>query len=387
MDVMYRLTPEQAAIVAQAREIADRAIAPHAAQVDAEESFPHDSFAALGEAGFLGLTVPTEHGGMGQGVRVACAVLDELAQRCPSTAMIYMMHLAGIACYTAAPERTAPLLQAAAEGGHLSTLAWSERGSGSYFWVPVSREVRENGNVRLNAEKSFVTAAGVADGYVVSTGWSGATEPTQSMLYLVLRSDEGFSVAGRWQGMALRGNASAPMRLENVVIGADRALSPDGRGLDVMLGVVLPVFQLSNAAVCVGIAEAAVQATRSHLMSKKLEHLGAQLADLPRARARLAEMRIETDRARAHLTATIDAVEHPSPATQLLVLEAKAAANEAVIRVTDLAMRTCGGSALHRGLGIERLFRDARAPIVMAPTSDQTLEFIGRALCGMEVLG
>jgi alkylation response protein AidB-like acyl-CoA dehydrogenase len=247
--------------------------------------------------------------------------------------------------------------------------------------------VRENGHVRLNAEKSFVTSAGVADGYVVSTGWAGATEPTQSMLYLVMRSDEGFSVSGRWQGMGLRGNASAPMRLDNVVIGADRALSPDGKGLDVMLGVVLPIFQLSNAAVCVGIAEAAVQATRAHLMSKKLDHLNAQLADFPRARARLAQMRIETDRARAHLTATIDAVEQPNDTTQLLVLEAKTAANESVISVTDLAMRTCGGTALHRGLGIERLFRDARAPIVMAPTSDQSQEFIGRALCGMEVLG
>jgi alkylation response protein AidB-like acyl-CoA dehydrogenase len=387
MNPMYRLSPEQEAVVARAREIADHTVAPNATSVDAEEAFPHASFAALGDAGFLGLTVPAEYGGMGQGVRVACAVLDELAQRCPSTAMVYMMHLAGVACYTAAPERTAPLLRAAAKGEHLSTLAWSERGSGSYFWVPVSREVRENGHVRLNAEKSFVTAAGVADGYVVSTGWSDASEPTQSMLYLVMRSDAGLSVAGRWQGMGLRGNASAPMRLENVVVDAERALSPDGKGLDVMLGVVLPVFQLSNAAVCVGIAEAAVEATRAHLMSKKLEHLNAQLADLPRARARLAQMRIETDRARAHLVATIDAVEHPGDATQLLVLEAKAVANEAVISVTDLAMRTCGGTALHRGLPLERLFRDARAPIVMAPTSDQTQEFIGRALCGMEVLG
>lgn len=387
METMYRLTPDQQAVVGRAREIAERTVAPNAASVDAEEAFPRASFDALGEAGFLGLTVPAEYGGMGEGVRVACAVLDELAQRCPSTAMIYMMHLAGIACYAAAPERTEDLLRAAARGEHLSTLAWSERGSGSFFWVPVSREVRENGHVLLNAEKSFVTAAGVADGYVVSTGWSEASEPTQTMLYLVMRSDAGLTVAGRWQGMGLRGNASAPMRLENVVVERDRALSADGKGLDVMLGVVLPVFQLCNAAVCVGIAEAAVQATRAHLMSKRLEHLGAQLADFPRARARLARMRIETDRARAHLAATIDAVERPNGGTQLLVLEAKAAANESVITVTDLAMRTCGGSALHRGLGLERLFRDARAPIVMAPTSDQAQEFIGRALCGMEVLG
>ena len=50
-----------------------------------------------------------------------------------------------------------------------------------------------------------------------------------------------------------------------------------------------------------------------------------------------------------------------------------------------MAMRTCGGAAFGGAHGIERLFRDARAPIVMAPTSDQAYDFIGRALCGLEV--
>jgi alkylation response protein AidB-like acyl-CoA dehydrogenase len=67
------------------------------------------------------------------------------------------------------------------------------------------------------------------------------------------------------------------------------------------------------------------------------------------------------------------------------MLEAKAAATEAAVTVTDLAMRTCGGTAFGGAHGIERLFRDARAPIVMAPTSDQAYDFIGRALCGLEV--
>jgi alkylation response protein AidB-like acyl-CoA dehydrogenase len=97
-------------------------------------------------------------------------------------------------------------------------------------------------------------------------------------------------------------------------------------------------------------------------------------------------MRIETDRARAHLVSVIDAVERPGPATQLLVLEAKAAATEAAMSVTDLAMRTCGGAAFAGTLGIERLFRDARAPAVMAPTTDQAYDFIGRTLCGLELL-
>ncbi|HVC34972.1 MAG TPA: acyl-CoA dehydrogenase family protein [Chloroflexota bacterium] len=382
---MYRLNPEQAAIVERARQIAEREIGPRADRVDAEGVFPTESIEALAKEGFLGLTVSPDHGGMGQGLRVTSAVLDEIAQRCASTAMIYLMHLCGVACYSAAAEKTASLLRAAARGDHLSTLAWSERGSRSHFWAPVSQAVAQNGQVAISAEKSWVTSAGHADGYVVSTRWNEAREPLETMLYLVLREDAGLSVAGPWSALGMRGNASAPMRLANVAVGEDRALSTAGQGFAMMLGVVLPVFQLGNAAVGIGLAEAAVQATQRHLTGSRFEHLGSKLADLPTLRARLAEMRIATDQARAHLVAVIDAVENPGPTTTLLVLEVKAAASEAAVRVTDLGMRACGGAAFSKHLGLERYFRDARAAIVMAPTSDQAYDFIGRALCGMEL--
>jgi alkylation response protein AidB-like acyl-CoA dehydrogenase len=219
----------------------------------------------------------------------------------------------------------------------------------------------------------------------VSTLSPDAATPVESTLYLVLRGDRGLSTAGAWHGLGMRGNASAPMTLEDLELPAARALTPTGKGLDMMLGVVLPTFQVGAGAVALGIAEAAVQATVRHLTSTRFEHMNTSLADLPTLRARLAQMRIETDRARAHLVSVLDSLEAPGPSTQLLVLEAKAAATEAAVSVTEAAMRTCGGAAFGGALGIERMFRDARAPIVMAPTSDQAYEFIGRALCGMEV--
>ena len=382
---MYRLTPDQQQMQQRAATIAAERIAPHAARIDRESLFPLESIAALGEQGLLGLTIPTAFGGLGQNLRTACAVLDEIAQRCTSTAMVYLMHLCGVACYTAAAEKTAQYLTAAARGQHLSTLAFSERGSRSHFWAPVSREVPVNGSVRISASKSFVTSAGHADGYVVSTLAADGKKTTDSTLYLLLPGDSGITVAGTWDGLGLRGNASAPVDLRDVTLGADRALTPPRKGLDMMLGIVLPAFQVGSAAVALGIAEAAVQATQHHLKTTRLEHLDSSLAELPTLRARLAQMRIETDRARAHLVSVLDSLETPGPATQLLVLEAKAAATEAAVVVTTLAMRTCGGAALTRSLILERLFRDAQAPIVMAPTSDQAYDFIGRALCGLEV--
>ena len=108
---MYRLNDEQQRIVATAAAVAERELAPRAAGVDRDAAFPTDSIAALGANGLLGLTVPKAYGGLGQGPRTAAAVIDAVAQRCPSTAMVYLMHLCGVACYAAAPDKTAPLLR------------------------------------------------------------------------------------------------------------------------------------------------------------------------------------------------------------------------------------------------------------------------------------
>ena len=69
----------------------------------------------------------------------------------------------------------------------------------------------------------------------------------------------------------------------------------------------------------------------------------------------------------------------------LRVLQVKAHAAESALQVTDLAMRVCGGAAFRKEVGIERLFRDARAASVMAPTSDVLDDFIGKATLGMDL--
>ena len=382
---MYQLDEKQQRIVSEATAIAVAAIGPEAARTDRDAAFPEKAIAALANAGLLGLTVPVALGGRGESLRTSVAVLDVIAQHCSSTAMVYLMHLCGVACYLGASERTEAELRAAAEGKHLSTLAFSETGSRSHFWAPVSRAVAKNGHIYLTAHKSFVTSAGHAHGYVVSTLTPNGTQALESTLYLVRRGDGGVKVSGAWTGVGMRGNASAPMTLENVAVGDDRALSAPGKGLEMMLGVVLPVFQVGSAAVAIGIAEAAVQATIRHVTNARFEDTSAPLSQLPTLRARVAQMRVETDRARAHLKAVLDSLEAPGPETQLLVLEVKAAATEAAVSVTDAAMRACGGAAFGGAHGIERLFRDARAPVIMAPTTDQAYEFIGRALCGLEL--
>src|SRR5579872_7103977 len=374
--------------VLKAREIASRVLAPSAGQNDKAGRFSTEAVVALGESGLLGLMLSADVGGLGLGPRTFAAVMATLAEADASVAMVHLMHILGTATISAARQgaahAVAPILREIGAGRHLSTLAFSEAGSRSHFWAPTSRAHRNGNGVRISAKKSWVTSAGHAQSYVVSSLAPEGTGPTDSTLYLVPAQTRGFAVAGPWDGLGLRANASAPITLDGCEVPCDFQLTDDSAGFPAMLNVVLPLFNLGTAAVALGLCRAAVAGTVSHLKSAKFEHLGQSLGEsLPTLRAQLATMQIDTDGLSARIEDLIDHLEKPGETTMLRVLESKAAAGDVAISVTSAAMRACGGAAFSKHLGIERLFRDAHAGAVMAPTGDVLREFIGKALLGI----
>jgi alkylation response protein AidB-like acyl-CoA dehydrogenase len=172
--------------VSNAKEIADRILAPAATQNDKEARFSSEAIAALGPAGLLGMMLPTEAGGSALGARTLAAVIATLAEADASAAMVYLMHMCATATIAAArPGATvAQTLKDISAGKHLSTLAFSEAGSRSHFWAPVSRAKRNGAGVHLTAKKSWVTSAGHAQSYVVSALAPEGKGPTDSTLYL-----------------------------------------------------------------------------------------------------------------------------------------------------------------------------------------------------------
>ena len=374
------------AALAKADEIAGSVLAPAARQNDKEGRFSSEAVDALGRAGLLGLTLPAEHGGSGLGPRSFAAVTAALAEADASVAMVYLMHVCAVATILVARPGAAigQTLHEIAAGRHLSTLAFSEAGSRSHFWAPVSRARRNGAGVHLTAKKSWVTSAGHAQSYVVSSLAPDGTGPTDSTLYLVPVGAPGLSVSGPWDGLGLRANASAPMTLDDCEVSSELQLTDDGAGFKTMLEIPLPSFNLGAAAVALGLCRAAVAGTAAHLKSARFEHLGQSLGEaLPTLRAQLATMQIETDGLAARIDDLVDHLERPRETTMLRVLETKAAAGEAAIGVTSAAMRACGGAAFSRHMNIERLFRDAHAGVVMAPTGDVLREFIAKAILGM----
>jgi len=352
----------------------------HAEAVDREGAFPKASMDALAGEGLLGLLSAREVGGMGMTIGAATLAVECMARECGSTAMVLAMHYAG----TAVIEKHGPVevRGAIASGRHLSTLAFSESGSRSHFWAPTSTATRgADGRITLNAQKSWITAAGRATAYV----WSSRPVKAEgaSTLWLVPSDTKGIRMPSLYDGLGLRGNDSRPVTAEGVVVAESSRLGDDGEGFAIMMQTVLPAFNLMSAAFSVGLMEGAVARTAAHASGSRYAHMDAALADFPTIRAYIARMRVDTDMAKALLLDAIDAVESGREDAMLRVLECKAAAAETALKVLATAMRVCAGAAYRREVAVERYFRDAQAASVMAPTTDQLYDFIGKAVCGL----
>ncbi len=372
-------------VATRAKDIATKVLATSASKNDVEARFSTEAVTAWGEAGLLGLLVPKDKGGAGLGPRAVCDTIATFAEVDPSAAMVFLMHSAGTAVLAASKSTgAAAALKEIAAGKHLTTLAFSEAGSRSHFWAPVSKATKTPGGVRLDAKKSWVTSANHAQSFMVSTLSADGKGPTDSTIYMVRSGTNGLMKAGAWNALGMRANDSGPMALEAVqVLDADR-VSDEGAGFKVMLEVVLPLFNAGQTAISLGICRGAVAATVGHLKSARFEHLGVSLGEaLPTLRARLAQMQIDTDGLGARLGDVLGHLEQPGDLTMLRVLESKCAAGDTAMKVTSDAMQACGGAAFSKHVGIERLFRDAHACAVMAPTSDVLREFIGKALLGI----
>jgi alkylation response protein AidB-like acyl-CoA dehydrogenase len=367
------------------------AIAADAQAVDAEGRFPRVAIGELARAGLLGVGLPQSLGGAGGGPLEFVEVVEQVAGACASTGMVYVMHVVGAQTLLAGageegatgPQREA--LEAMAAGHHLTTLAYSERGSRGHFWAQVSHAVEDGDGLVVDADKTWATSAGHADSYVLAVGSPNTDDPLSTELYLVPADADGVTIPAHFDGLGMRGNASAPLRVRGLRLGAQQRLGDEASGFGLMMTATLPWFTLGSAACSVGIAAAALDAAIAHATRARLEHEDASLAQIPGVRARLAYARVRLRESRALLREVAAAVARDDPSAQEGVLAVKASAAEMAIEVTDLAMRVGGGAAYSKHGPLERHLRDARAAAVMAPTTELLHDFLGKAITGQEL--
>ena len=376
-------------LLVSAAEVAQRILAPRAAQIDREALWPEEGMRALGEAGLLGLHVPERLGGHGQGLLALAEIAEVLGRACSSTAMCFVMHCVGTAVVAAkaTPDQERRFLQPIARGQHITTLALSEPGTGAHFYLPRSTFEPDGDRYLVDGRKSFVTNGGHAHSYVMSAVAPGSElDPGTFTCLLVEGESSGLEWGPAWNGMGMRGNCSRSVALNRVPVPAANLLGEEGDEIWYVFGVVAPYFLTAMAGVYVGIARAALDQAVVHIQGHTYSHTTARLAENPAIVEQIADMwtRVERSRQLLHQAARLGDEASPDAANAMFASKIEVA--DAAVAVTNSAMMLLGGRGYGEGGAISRLLRDAQAAHVMAPTTHLLKSWLGRSVLGLPPL-
>lgn len=364
----FPLSDEQRKWQQRAQTIASDVLAPRAEEADRTATFPSEQLKVLGDEGFFGLRADKEFGGQGEGLLTTCVVIETLAKACPSTALIYKMHIESTEIVSRVPtdSQKQEFSGRIASGEWLSTVAGSEAGhqGGAWAGAPKAAVRPVNGGFEIeNVQKSFVTAAGIADTYLFMATLREEGKPPAPLMFQITKDDLDWTIDGPWDGLGMRANGSSPMTF-NGFLSDERLLNPEKKPVD-FFSIAVGTY----AATYLGIASGCYELLEKYIGETTLAD-GRRMPEVETIAARVARAKVEIERSRALLFAACSAWDEGRVKGPQALFEAKVAADETATFVTGEAMTLGGGSAYAKLMPFERYLRDARAGMVMGIAHD-----------------
>jgi len=360
------------------RRFVERELAPHAEEWE-ETTFPNSVFHRMGELGFLGLSMPEEHGGQGGDYFCNLVLAEEMARtRSGGTAM-------GIAVHTdmATPpinlfgsqEQKQRYLAPAIRGEKIACLGITEPDAGSDVSGIRTRAVRDGDEYVINGSKTYITNGHRADFIVLVTktdpdaGYDGFT------LFIVDCDLPGFIREKRLEKLGMHASDTALLAFNDVRVPADAVLGEVGKGFFHIMWE-LQGERLIGAAGCVAGAQLAFEKTLEFALERKA--FGRPIGKFQVIRHKFAEMATKIEAARQMVYTTAWRFHNGEYPVREISM-AKLHASRMAVEVADECIQIHGGAGYMKEYGIERVWRDLRLNRIGAGTDEIMLDVIGRS--------
>lgn len=384
------LTSGERDLVELAGRLADR-FAERASEHDREGTFPFENYEEMREAGYLGLTVPEELGGLGASLHELILAQERLAMGDGSTALAVNMHVSPIGQLaslwrSSGDERLADVLRRAADGRLVYASMSAEPGDPILMTSSTVAE-RVQGGYRVTGKKIFGTESAVCTEFSTRARYDDPERGPQVLFFRLQRDVEGMRMKQTWDTMGMRATLSDDFELDNVFVPDEAVFHSypvghfDATMLKTVWGWAMPTF----GAVYLGIGAGALQFAREQVQARSRED-DAQIQNL------FAEMEVLLETARAVLYRHAQEMDSGALYAELPVQDGMARAvltkyvtTSNAVAIVDRALHVVGGAGYYRRFPLERMYRDVRAGPIMPYSNLEAHDLFGRTSLGIEI--
>jgi len=375
------LSEEQQMIQAMAREFAESAIRPIAAEIDREARFPHETVKRMGELGLMGIAIPEAWGGSGADTVAYVVALEEIARVCASHAVIMSVNnsLYGDPVYkfgTAAQRER--FLTPVASGHAQGCFALTEPQAGSDATNQHTVAIRDGDHYLVTGRKLFITSGREASFALVFCQTDRARGHHGISAFIVEKGTPGFGVSKTEDKLGIRASDTAELVFDDCRVPVANRLGEEGQGFRIAMGT-LDGGRIGIAAQAVGIATGAYEKALEYARERR--SFGVPIGQHQMVQWMLADMTTAIEGARLLTLRAATLKDTGKPYTAAAAM-AKLFAAETAMKVTTDAVQVHGGYGFIKEYEVERYFRDAKITQIYEGTSQ-----IQKLVIAREVLG
>ena len=374
----FELNDQQRFFVDSAKAFSLGELAPHAAQWDAESTFPKATLKAAGDLGFMGMYTPEAAGGLGMTRLDASLIVEELARGCTTTAAFLTIHnmataMIGKYCQQSVIDTWCPALVA---GEKLASYCLTEPGSGSDAASLKTRAVQEGQDYLVSGSKVFISGAGDTDVLVVMTR-TGDEGPGGITALLIPADAEGVSYGKKEHKMGWNAQPTRMVSFENVRVPVSNRLGEEGQGFAIAMEG-LDGGRINIATCSVGTAQQALEDAVAYVTERK--QFDSTIADFQNTQFKLADMATELVASRQMIRLAASKLDRGDPQATTYCAMAKRFATDAGFTICNQALQLFGGYGYIKEYPVERYVRDTRVHQILEGTNEIMRVIIGRRL-------
>ncbi|WP_042412750.1 acyl-CoA dehydrogenase family protein [Comamonas aquatica] len=376
----FELSADQRAFADTARQFAQNALAPHAAEWDREAIFPREAIAQAGELGFCGLYAPENAGGLALPRLDATLVFEELAAVDPSTTAFITIHnMATWMLGTWATEAVRTTWgEALTSGQKLASYCLTEPGAGSDAASLKTRADKDGDHYVINGAKAFISGAGSTDVLVLMARTGAPDSGAKGISAFAVPADApGISYGKKEEKMGWNSQPTRVISFDNVRIPADHLLGQEGEGFKIAMKG-LDGGRINIATCSIGAAQGALTQAQQYMQERK--QFGKAIASFQALQFKLADMATELVAARQMVRLAASKLDAAAPDAATYCAMAKRFATDAGFMVCNEALQLHGGYGYIREYPLERLMRDARVHQILEGTNEIMRVIIARRM-------
>jgi isovaleryl-CoA dehydrogenase len=361
------------------RRFASERIAPRAADIDRDNSFPAPLWRDLGDVGLLGITADEAYGGSGLGYLAHCVAMEEVSRASASVGLSYGAH--SNLCVNqinrnGSDAQKARYLPKLISGEHVGALAMSEPGAGSDVVSMKLRADWHGDRYVLNGNKMWITNGPDADVLVVYAKTDPEAGARGITAFLIEKTFAGFSTGQKLDKLGMRGSNTCELIFTDCEVPEENVLGAVGGGARILMSG-LDYERVVLSAGPLGIMAACLDEALPYLHERK--QFGQPIGEFQLMQGKIADMYVTLNAARAYVYAVASACDRGETARK----DAAGCILYAAERATALALETIqvlGGNGYTNDYPAGRLLRDAKLYEIGAGTSEIRRMLIGREL-------